>query len=242
MFTKEIENTYAISVSKSFLKDLEEILNKHFTNIYCTAMLKNQDRIDFESITSLSEYENALEKRIVKLDISAYESESKNLHLFFENKEKTSMHGIISAKDKNEVNSIYNKIDYAIRRKSEGIFFSRMAQINYFEMLYLILVLLIVTFGFFSPSTQSSNTISMVKLLTEYFVPMVELVAIYMGLGALVYKAKNYMWPMIVFNIGDEIEKNEKRKTLKKNLVWAVFLAILVSVIGNFIYAKITNR
>lgn len=44
MFTKEIENTFAISISKEFLLDLEGILNIYFTNIYCVATLKNKER------------------------------------------------------------------------------------------------------------------------------------------------------------------------------------------------------
>lgn len=50
MFTKEIENTFAISISKEFLLDLEGILNIYFTNIYCVATLKNKERKTFETI------------------------------------------------------------------------------------------------------------------------------------------------------------------------------------------------
>lgn len=241
MFTEEIENSLAISVSKDFLLDLENIIQKFFSHIYCVAILKNKERKTFESIKELCEYENALEKRIVKLEISAHGDENESLFLFFEGKEKTSIHGIVSTNEKSKTESICKKIDYATRRKSEGFFFSLMAKISYSEMLYVILIILMSIYAIIFPDTSSSNNVGIIEVLTKYLIPLVELVAIYMGFVLLIYKLKTYMWPIIVFDIGDEIKKNEKRKTLKKNLVWAGFFAIMASVVGSFIYAQLTN-
>lgn len=53
--------------------------------------MKNKNRKEFETIKELCEYENALEKRIEKLEISAYSAKQESVHLLFEEKEKTSI-------------------------------------------------------------------------------------------------------------------------------------------------------
>lgn len=64
MYTKEIKNTLAISISEDLLLNMESILKNFFTDIQCVATLKNKNRKEFETIKELCEYENALEKRI----------------------------------------------------------------------------------------------------------------------------------------------------------------------------------
>jgi len=241
MFTKEIENTFAISISKEFLLDLEGVLEEYFANIYCVATLKNKKRKTFETIKDLYEYENALEKRIVKLEISAYSNENESIHLFFEEKEKTSIRGIISTSTEDRTDLIYEKIDYAMRRKSEGICFSMLARMTFSQMAYYILFITAVINEITRPSGKSSPDINMFEFFVEYFVPLIELVLIYMGIVALLHRIKKYFFPIIVFCIGDEIGKNEKRNTLKKNLTWAGFFAVVASIIGSYIYTKLTN-
>lgn len=241
MFTKEIENTFAISVSKEFLMSLGELLKKHFENVFCVATLFKKNTKKFASIEQLCDYENALEKRITKLEISAYNSKGECIHLFFEDKKMTSIRGIISTQDEKKTNSIYEELDYEMRRKSEGFVFSTIARIDYFRLLYIILFLFVLIVGAISPSDKTTESIGLIELLTQYFIPFVELVAIYMGFGAVIYGIKKYLFPMIVFNIGDEIIKNERRNTLKKNLTWAGFFAVVASIIGSYIYTKLTN-
>lgn len=241
MFTKEIENTFAISISKEFLLDIEDILNIYFINIYCVATLKNKERKTFETIKSLYEYENALEKRIVKLEISAYSNENESIHLFFEEKEKTSIRGIVSTNTEKMTDLIYEKIDYAMRRKSEGIGFSMLARMTIWQMAYCILFIVWIIDEFIGPGGQTTKSINMFEVLTQFFVPLLELTLIYMAFVVVLHKIKKYFFPIIVFNIGDEILKSEKRNTLKKNITWAGFLAIVASIIGSFIYAKLTN-
>lgn len=241
MFTKEIENTFAISISKAFLLDLEDILEEHFAKIYCVATLKNEKRKNFESIKDLYEYENALEKRIVKLEISAYSNENESIHLFFEEKEKTSIRGIISTTNERITNSIYEKIDYAMRRKSEGIGFSMLARMTFSQMAYCILFIVFLVEEFTKTSGQTVKTINMFELLTQFLVPLLELTLIYATFVAILHRIKKYLFPIIVFNIGDEVLKSERRNTLKKNILWGGFIAVIASIIGSFIYTKLTN-
>lgn len=238
MFTKEIENTSAISISEQFLLDLEEIIKKYFANIYYIATLKNKKRKAFNTMSELCAFENALEKRIVKLEISAYSDKNESVHLFFEDREKTSVRGIVSTSDEKVTNTIYEEIDYAMRRKAEDCFFTYVARINYCELLCLILLLWLMK-AETTPSNKES--IGLFLLLNRYFVPLIVVLGAYMCFVWVLYQIKKKFFPMIVFEIGDEIVKNEKRKALKKNLMWAGVFAIMASVIGSFIYAKITN-
>ena len=87
-----------------------------------------------------------------------------------------------------------------------------------------------------------NNSVISIDLSPQYFIAYVELIAIYMGILAVLYKIKKYLFPIIVFDIGDEIGKNEKRKSLKKNLMWAVLVATVISVSASFIYAKLSGK
>lgn len=242
MYTKEIENTYAISLTEDFLLDLENILEESFETVYCVATLKNKNRKSFETIKELCEYENALEKRILKLEISAYSDKNESIHLFFEEKEKTSVRGIISTSDNITTDSIYEKIDYAIRRKSEGLVFSWIARIEYLWMAIMMLLVLAIISDVISSGNTTSNSDIINKYSFQYFITIIELAAIYMCIVAVIFKIKKYFFPIIVFCIGDEIKKYEKRNSLKKNIIWAVIVAIAASIIGSFIYAKLTGK
>jgi hypothetical protein len=110
MYTKEIKNTLAISISEDLLLNMESILKNFFTDIQCVATLKNKNRKEFETIKELCEYENALEKRIEKLEISAYSAKQESVHLLFEEKEKTSICGIISTIDDAKTDEFMRKL------------------------------------------------------------------------------------------------------------------------------------
>lgn len=237
MYTKEIENTLAISISKDLLLNMESILKNFFTDIQCVATLKNKNRKEFETIKELCEYENALEKRIEKLEISAYSVKQESVHLLFEEKEKTSICGIISTIDYVKTDEIYEKINYAIRRKNEDPVFSILASAGYKDILFIISLIILMIF-----LIMHSNSVISIDLSPQYFIAYVELIAIYMGILAVLYKIKKYLFPIIVFDIGDEIGKNEKRKSLKKNLMWAVLVATVISVSASFIYAKLSGK
>lgn len=236
MFTKEIENKFAISVSKNFLLDLENILKAYFQNIYCIATLKNEDRMNFETITDLCEYENALERRIVKLEISAYSEKQESIHLFFEEKEKTSVRGVVSTRDSDVTDTIYKKVDYAIRRKDEDIVFSMLARTGYSNILCII-SLIIVIFELFCNKNAKEMDLS-----PQHVIIYVELILIYMVCVWGLYKIKKYFFPIIVFNLGDEMKKSEKRENLKRNLLWGVFVAFVITIIGSVVYAKLTEK
>lgn len=165
MYTKEIENTLAISISKDLLLNMESILKNFFTDIQCVATLKNKNRKEFETIKELCEYENALEKRIEKLEISAYSVKQESVHLLFEEKEKTSICGIISTIDYVKTDEIYEKINYAIRRKNEDPVFSILASAGYKDILFIISLIILMIF-----LIMHNNSVISIDLSPQYFI------------------------------------------------------------------------
>lgn len=157
--------------------------------------------------------------------------------MLFEEKEKTSICGIISTIDDVKTDEIYEKINYAIRRKNEDPVFSILASTGYKDILFIISLIILMIF-----LIMHNNSVISIDLSPQYFIAYVELIAIYMGILAVLYKIKKYLFPIIVFDIGDEIGKNEKRKSLKKNLMWAVLVAAVISVSASFIYAKLSGK
>lgn len=109
---KEIENTSAISITTAFLTDITKQLEKNFECISYVATLKNRDTKVFDSIDTICGYDNALEKRIVKLEIIAYNTQNESSYLFLMKKDKTSIHGTVSTKDSITTNTIYKELDY----------------------------------------------------------------------------------------------------------------------------------
>lgn len=238
---KEIENTSAISITTEFLTDLTNQLGKNFENISYVATLKNGDTKVFDSLDSICGYENALEKRIVKLEIIAYNAQNESSYLFLMKKDKTSIHGIVSTKDKITTNTICKDLDYIIRRHSEGAVYSYIAAQNFWEFTEKVFFILLCISLFTFDNTSNSENISVILILTKYLIPLLELSLMFLVLMKGIHKILQYFFPIIIFEIGDEIKCNSKRMGLKKNIIWAIFVAIFASVVGSFIYAGLTR-
>lgn len=241
LYVKEIENTSAISITTEFLTDLAKQLEKNFECTSYVATLKNGDTKVFDSIDTICSYENALEKRIIKLEIIAYNAQNESAYLFLMKKDKTSIHGTVSTKDSITTSSIYKELDYIIRRHSEGSIYSYIATQSFWEFTEKILFILLCIVFFAFDNTSNNEEASIVYFLTNYFIPLLELSLIFLILMRGLYKILQYFFPVIIFEIGDEIKRNSKRIGLKKNIIWAIFVAIFASVVGSFIYAGLTK-
>lgn len=241
LYIEEIENSSAISITAEFLTDITNQLERHFNNISYIATLKNKDTRVFDSINTICNYENALEKRIVKLEIIAYNAQNESTFLFLAKKNKTSIHGTISTNDAKQTKNIYEKLDYIIRRHNEGTFYSYIATQDFWEFVEKVFfVLLCISFFTFDGTTAKEEN-SIIFLLTNYFIPILEISFVFLALLYGLFRILQYFFPIIIFEIGDEIKRNSKRLGFKKNIIWAIFVAIFASVVGSFIYAGLTK-
>lgn len=238
---QEIENTAAISVTSTFLTDLTKQLEKNFECISYIATLKNNNDKVFDSIEAICGYENALEKQIVKLEIIAYNAQNESAYLFLMNKNKTSIHGTISTKQFSTTNAIYKELDYIIRRHSEGDVYSYIAMQSFWEFAKKIFFIILCISVFTLDYTLKSEETNVVFNLTNYFVTLLEGSLILLALIKGLHIVLQYFFPVIIFEIGDEIKHNSKRIALKKNITWAIFVAIFASVVGSFIYTGLTK-
>lgn len=241
LYIEEIENSSAISITAEFLTDITNQLERHFNNISYIATLKNKDTRVFDSINTICNYENALEKRIVKLEIIAYNAQNESTFLFLIKKNKTSIHGTISTNDAKQTKNIYEKLDYIIRRHNEGTFYSYIATQDFWKFVEKVFfVLLCISFFTFDGTTAKEEN-SIIFLLTNYFIPILEISLVFLALLYGLFRILQYFFPIIIFEIGDEIKRNSKRLGFKKNIIWAIFVAIFASVVGSFIYAGLTK-
>ena len=238
---KEIENTSAISITTEFLTDLANQLGKNFEYISYVATLKNGDTKVFNSLDAICGYENALEKRIVKLEIISYSAQNESSYLFLMKKDKTSIHGTVSTKDSITTSTICKELDYIIRRHSEGAVYSYIATQSFWEFTEKVFFILLCIALFTFDNTSSNENTSVVFILTNYLIPLLELSLMLLVLMKGLHKILQYFFPVIIFEIGDEIKCNSKRIGLKKNIIWAIFVAIFASVVGSFIYAGLTK-
>ena len=150
-------------------------MGKNFEYISYVATLKNGDTKVFNSLDAICGYENALEKRIVKLEIISYNAQNESSYLFLMKKDKTSIHGTVSTKDSITTSTICKELDYIIRRHSEGAVYSYIATQSFWEFTEKVFFILLCIALFTFDNTSSNENTSVVFILTNYLIPLLEL-------------------------------------------------------------------
>lgn len=237
-YTTSFEYKNAIIVDAKMLREIEKEILKYCKYFEYSAKLENDDRIKFDSIEELLEYENSKEYRMKSLNIIAREDEHK-----YRNKVEIDFcaeTAILSKYDStikvsmvtNNVNNrilFKENIEHIFSRHAQDKKYNKLAKSGTFNKisLYFLICTVVLVYQLISSGFTYINKGLLIAVVILLVLEVIK--------TPLEKKHKELYLP-IVFYIGDEKGRYDNCKENRKNFFWTVIvsgtLTIIVGIAG----------
>lgn len=229
----------AIEVKPEDLTKLENILLNYGETVKYEAILKDGRTVEFNDLNELITYENDNESKIIKLTIRTDCETTLNriaVHCRVKGEFLKGFKYTVELEYKledEEKEIVFNKrIDSWFSSISQNGFYDFCSKVSS-NIINSIICLLMIIVSFRALFFVFSNWNS------GYYPIEYNIAAIFLGIMLLIFISLDafwkYLFPPIVFLIGNEIKNNKTRKTVKTVVLGTVILGIIVSVSATFI-------
>lgn len=220
----------ALILSKDRMNELNAILLSFCERIEFNGVTKKNHNIQFKTLDEMLSFDNFAERRLCKIEITGYI----DYHIIFR----------LIIKDYNgKILHYYNTIECSYKFNSfekETLFLSKTKNVfrkstpNYW---------LVGKFSFLGAVMIGSIASGMTKYLTGShsiqikFLLLIALLAIVSN----VLNNKFYynIFPAVVFLWEEEIERHNRWQKLRSNILWSIFVALIIGLIGTVITKSI---
>lgn len=231
-YKTEFSFNKAIVVDANMLSEMQKVILEYCDSIEYRAYLENKDKIEFESLDELLEFENSKRNRINEIYIEARDKDWVNkieiniraYSLYVKMFEET-VSVAMSTDDVDKKTVFKDKIENLFERYQQSKGYNLMAKsgvLNILEMIYLVCsgtyLYLFVAKG--------------LEKMVSWFAVLVLVFAFFsLVLRKPLQKCQKKYYPPIVFCLGDGIEEYSENKNGRRNFFWGVIVAGIMSVV-----------
>ncbi|MCM1201391.1 MAG: hypothetical protein NC312_09180 [Bacteroides fragilis] len=223
----------AIIIDEKLMEDLEKVVLEYFTNIKYVGGLCNGDDIVFDTLSELLLYENANQRKLIKLKVKFDYNEIE----FYPTiggmcSYKYTVCGFFTTNNENISILFEKKIKDILEKHRRKKWYTILTKIS------------MMHFSIFLPGISAVSTIYTImqgELLGEvvYTINLVNLgmlsVMLFIVLCIIFAKCRNALLPPVCFMLGEQIQEIKRNEDRFSKIFWGVVVAFIVS----FIVAKI---
>lgn len=227
----------AIIVDSKMLNEMDKEIRTICEKVSYKAETINGDKIEFESIEELCNYENADYEKIVNIHIFASDEKFVNKVFIYIKCESTALSKLfetvevnLTVDDVNKKVVFKNNIIHLLKRCTQNKRYNVICKSGIFELFALFYAGLAVVYAvmFFYYKGEINIVLSAI---------MIFLFILYC-LRIPLEKIRDKYYPSIVFYLGDQIKYYEEQKNTRNNFFWTVCisgtLTIVIGIIGLF--------
>ena len=224
----------AIVVDENLLREIDRLIKEENKEPEYLAYLENKDEIQFESIDELVNYDNYENGRIKELQIRAgYElliDISPSISPFIRYRSSVKVDFVSNNSEESELTKI--KFKKLFKKHKQSKMHTIISKLSLPSMISIIII-----FGFTYLISlyvyYSNNNIEHMPSKDMMMAGIIVLsVILFFVLGS--YMQKKYFSP-IDFSIGHRINELEKESKLKWNIIWAVIVPIVISLVSKYL-------
>lgn len=225
----------ALFIDKNSLNNFSSILYGFCEKINYAATTISNNYISFDSFEELSNYENYGKNRIKFLVVTGYGNTSR-INISFEYYDsKTRFFGYYSTFKCNyeldnydDEQKLNNRINEFLKKNTPDYWL--LAKIRLCGLVFIPSILL-AYYYLLTGSNNNGKNLSFAEVVTTSIAG----ITIFVFICLIDRKLLDSIFPAIVFNIGDEIKRQEKFKEFRKNILWGVVMAIIVGILTEII-------
>ncbi len=238
--TKIFYNSSALNITEDFLKKLESIPNRiNDTNEYQTSYKTiSQDGTSnmYSSLEQLLKCDNSLERSIGVLQILTVSCDDEDEGFYLEIKRnKFYTTKCIVSGEEDYVEIVADELDYQIRRVLKPKLYSVFAKCGVIFTIVFALLILNTYVSFFGvPETIANPVLGTITPVDEFNIWKIYLedIVISIVLACFLRIPIKKIFPRVVFLFGDGESEQIKKEKLKENIIWNIFVVLLVSIVG----------
>lgn len=238
--TGEIKGKKAIIIDSERLKVLSNIIVKHCDNIEYSAETVAKTNITFESLDELLEYDNFKPRRIISVEMKGYSGYSHvvsiqignfNLSPFVNYGRTVKCYYQLQSI---EAETIF-KTDFATWYQKVQAPYWLVGKVSLFGLLlfpsiFHVLVQLIIG------SPKAEMDISNPVVLTVFAVVCIAVIGFILTIKMVDAYILGNLFPAVVFNWGEEVNRNEKWERYRSSWLWGSIITILLGLLVNYLY------
>lgn len=237
----KIEFAKALAVDEKLLKELESVLSEYYDDITYNVWLINGNRVRFESLEELIDYDNFEERRISRLMITMeYTNE-----IIFDttispiNSYKNTVVVTYCMNDSDKSHIFNKKVKSILEKHKRTTSYTAFTKIStiYFCIAGLIASSISYIYSWATGIATETTTLTYSVIVNGTIFSVIVLIFIFWILS----KARIKIAPPITFKIGCEIKEDEKREKLRGNILWGVIIATIAPVVFSFIASLIST-
>lgn len=235
---------WAIVVDEKDLKRLDETIKSTLSpqneeeNIILKYKIKLSDgsKIETTDINEVVNEQNSKAHSIENIDIVANnQNSSKEINVLLGSSyfQISTISYSITGDSRDWVYLTASKIEEIIKNfKQWYSFFLKLD----FGLLVFIAILIFMGFISIQPKKEIRGNISLIEYLKIIFIIITLLATIY-----IIYKFVKYLFPLIIFRIGDGIKRHDTIVDLRTKLFWGIFVTLFISIIAGLILITISQ-
>jgi len=225
---------WAIILQPQAMRELESLILRYYENPIYTAYLTNKNRVRFESLNELLEYDNTKGSEIKSLSVFG--------QLDFDS---TAFHMIIRANRGVFVNYTSTvEIEYVVKSPDDELTlnsrlkslfdktkarYSAVGKIS-LSSVFMVALVAVLIYAFSVNLFSTAITLTLKSVLQVLGASALgSVINISGSLGLM------YIFPSVVFNWGMQIEKSNRISALRTNIFWGVIISFVLSIIIYFI-------
>lgn len=222
-----IEFRKAIVVDRKLLEEIENIITAYYGRPRYSAILENDDKIMFDSIDEILEYDNYEKRKINILNLLANQTFNLTFHadLSFIHNYKHTVVGGYETKNNNDSILIVEKIQESLNKSKQPLYYTLLSKVS---MMYLVIII-----GIISLMLNIYNRFqSSIEYSSAFYINTVIISAlIFYIIGTAFSKIIGYFFKPVIFNWGKEVERIGKIKSLRGNIFWVIVVGAIMAYI-----------
>lgn len=224
----------AIIVDKKLLEELEKVILIYYDKVSYSCKLCNDNRIDFDTLDELLNYENPKIRKIIRLSIMfGYPSE-----IVFEpsfayfSSYKYTVEGTYQINDLDKSVLFQEKIKDLLNRSKQDKWYTILTKINIVQFWIVMLAFCTCTllYSLFTNGLKQESSFSLL-----IFIVCIIISTIFHIFGYILSKFRIFLLPAIAYKIGEQIKEIEKGRELSNKIFWGIIVAFIVSLVVAFI-------
>ncbi len=225
----------AIILTEQRMRELHEILMNYFDKIKYKAIIESGSEIEFNGIDELVDYDNHLERKIQKIEITCQKRDTINITMLF-----IECYGDFILQYDKTILCIYTVTDTKeeVNLKSDFDNIFDKAKARYWIFSKICAIHLIAIWGIYSlihmilNFSEVNQTDYSITFWISVFLVMLAIVAV---LRRIIDLFLRYLFPPIVFCWGENHDANTRRVDLRSNLSWGSIFAVIGAVVGGLV-------
>ena len=235
----KIKKRKAIIISAESLQNLCDIVLKHCERIEFSAETYAKTSITFDNLEELLKYDNFKPRRIISLELTGYNDHFRTISIEIGD---VNFSPIVNYGCTMRSNYCFSSVDSeTVFIKDLDIWYQK-AKSNYwligkFSFMGLLFVpSAIVTLIRFIFGIRTDIDLSNSMVLIALLIVLALCAAVMTVLKLIDAYVLGNLFPAVVFQWGEEIKRFKKWDKLRSNLLWAIIIALIMGVVGNYIY------